>query len=145
MIISHLCEAIAREVWTEFVCDTNSHETCNSLEREPGGGGGRERHEKDRNICFMFTVRCSLRRETDPSRGYKESHSYLMERRSVGFLSGKTSLAVELYFFFKKEQKRKKTQKTCVHTLASFRVLSWELKPGQTDHVFQVSVPTSSQ
>lgn len=115
--------------------------------REEGKKEKRERHEKDRNICFMFTVRCSLRRETGPSRGYKESHSYLMERRSVGFVSGKTSLAVELYIFKKnkKEKKRKKTQKTCVHTLASFRVLSWELKPGQTDHVFQVSVPTSSQ
>lgn len=130
MIISHLCEAIAREVWTEFVCDTNSHETCNSLEREPGGGGGRERHEKDRNICFMFTVRCSLRRETGPSRGYKESHSYLMERRSVGFLSGKTSLAVELYIFLKKRKEKKENTEnmrayTCIIQSTQLGVKAW--------------------
>lgn len=125
MIISHLCEAIAREVWTEFVCDTNL--------QQPGertGGGGRERHKKDRNICFMFTVRCSLRRETGPSRGYKESHSYLMERRSVGFLSGKTSLAVELYIFFKKRKEKKENTEnmrayTCIIQSTQLGVKAW--------------------
>lgn len=125
MIISHLCEAIAREVWTEFVCDTNSHETCNSLEREPGGGGGKDTRKTETYVlCLLSGAHCG------PSRGYKESHSYLMERRSVGFLSGKTSLAVELYIFFKKRKEKKENTEnmrayTCIIQSTQLGVKAW--------------------
>lgn len=99
--------------------------------REEGKKEKRERHEKDKNICFMFTVRRSLRRETGLSRGYKESHSYLMDRRSVGFLSGKTRLAVELYIFKKEKKKEKKENTenmrayTCIIQSTQLGVSAW--------------------
>lgn len=115
MIISHLCEAIAREVWTEFVCDTNSHETW---------GGKDTRKTETYVLCLLSGAHCG------PSRGYKESHSYLMERRSVGFLSGKTSLAVELYIFFKKRKEKKENTEnmrayTCIIQSTQLGVKAW--------------------